>query len=143
MKTCTKCNEEKPLSEFSFRNISEQKYQAQCKTCIAQRDKDSYNTESRKLSIRKAAKSSQERAKQFLIDYKEEKGCCKCGDKRHYVLDFHHERDKEYDVATGVYKGMSTSRLMEEINKCVVICANCHRELHHLERMEINSVVEY
>jgi hypothetical protein len=52
------------------------------------------------------------------------------GHTRHQ-LDFHHidPNDKEYSVAS--MNKFPYKRLAKEINKCVLLCANCHRDLHH------------
>jgi L-lysine 2,3-aminomutase len=74
--------------------------------------------------------------KQLVIELKK-KGCTVCGyTKCHVALEFHHsENDKESSVAYAAHQ--STMRvLLEEIDKCTLLCANCHRELHHKERME-------
>jgi hypothetical protein len=55
-------------------------------------------------------------------------GCAICGEKEPCCLDFHHLRDKEFVVSAGV--DVSKERLFDEIDKCVVLCANCHRKLH-------------
>jgi len=58
-------------------------------------------------------------------------GCKVCGDKRYYVLDFHH-RDpgqKDLGIADAIWN-WSPKRLQAEIDKCDVLCANCHRALH-------------
>jgi hypothetical protein len=50
--------------------------------------------------------------------------------KTYYALEFHHETDdKKYTVSK--MKTLSIKTVMKEIEKCIVICANCHREIHH------------
>ena len=75
--------------------------------------------------------------KQIIDEYKSEHGCGKCGDLRPYVLDFHHKngKEKEENVSDMVRKGHSLETLQNEIGKCIVLCANCHRELHYLEKL--------
>ena len=65
--------------------------------------------------------------------YKSSKGCKKCGEKRFYVLDFHHPdpRQKEFNISDKIRNKFED--LMSEIEKCDVLCANCHREWHYLE----------
>jgi hypothetical protein len=60
--------------------------------------------------------------------------CTKCSEKRWYVLDFHHLGDKDIDVSRMVNDSYSIKKIKEEIRKCIVLCANCHRELHFLEK---------
>lgn len=55
------------------------------------------------------------------------KGCLLCWGKEE--LTFHHLRDKEDEVTTLVCKPVSTKKLREEINKCVVLCRTCHDDV--------------
>lgn len=56
---------------------------------------------------------------------------CVCGESDPVCLDFHHTSDdKELAIADAVQKGWGLERIMREVAKCVVICANCHRKLH-------------
>lgn len=43
-----------------------------------------------------------------------------------YVMDFDHLRDKKFDVSR--MSNYSVEQIMEEVGKCEVVCANCHRE---------------
>lgn len=55
--------------------------------------------------------------------------CKDCGNRYpHYVMDFDHVRGlKDMSVAAGLARGWSIERLQREIDKCEVVCANCHR----------------
>lgn len=71
--------------------------------------------------------------KQFLAEEKLRQGCVDCGYKEHAVaLDFDHvDGDKTINVS----KIRSMKVAIEEIKKCVVRCANCHRVVSQ-ERLE-------
>ena len=59
--------------------------------------------------------------------------CLRCGENDAVCLDFHHRDPKEKSEALGRaiwYNGWSKARILQEIGKCVVLCANCHRKLH-------------
>lgn len=57
-------------------------------------------------------------------------GCCSnCGESRHWVLEFHHEGDKEFGV--GSLLGGRLSKAKKESEKCILLCSNCHREIHN------------
>ena len=70
----------------------------------------------------------------WFIDYKKGLSCIRCDDNRFYVLDFHHEEDdKEFDVSRISRIGYSKKAILKEVEKCIPVCANCHRELHYLK----------
>ena len=46
------------------------------------------------------------------------------------VLDFHHINPKEKDPKAGSMWMWSRQRLKKELDKCILVCANCHREEH-------------
>jgi hypothetical protein len=59
--------------------------------------------------------------------------CTKCGFNHTAALDFHHEdpRTKEHNV-NRLISNKQFKKAYEEIKKCIVLCANCHR-IHHYE----------
>ena len=63
-------------------------------------------------------------------------GCSQCGEKRIACLDLHHvdPSTKLYTIAVCVSNVVSKQKLLDEIAKCIVLCANCHRCLHYEER---------
>lgn len=67
----------------------------------------------------------------FICNYKLSRGCSVCGyNKCASALDFHHkENGKEISVSQMIRK-KGLKAIKEEIKKCEVLCANCHRELH-------------
>jgi hypothetical protein len=62
--------------------------------------------------------------------------CAICGDTRWYVLDFHHINGKDFTISEKVREGCSLNTIKKEIEKCILVCANCHRELHYKERLK-------
>ena len=63
-----------------------------------------------------------------IIANAKSQGCSCCNEKEHACLDFHHLDGKDKNVSAML--GMSDSKVEEEISKCVVLCANCHRKVH-------------
>ncbi len=60
--------------------------------------------------------------------------CCICGyNKCITALEFHHIYAKEAKGFGFVVNGMLASwkKLIEELKKCILVCSNCHREIHH------------
>lgn len=76
---------------------------------------------------------------QWLREYKKTRRCEKCGFADFRALEFHH-RDpslKEFEISNGM-RGFSRERLMAEIAKCALLCANCHRIEHYGQRGELD-----
>lgn len=61
-----------------------------------------------------------------------ENGCSRCGYNRcAQALQFHHHNDdKEGNIARWTAQGHSFGKILGEIQKCVLLCANCHAEEH-------------
>lgn len=68
--------------------------------------------------------------KQYIDDYKLCRGCQICNyNKYASALVFHHPNDdKKFGI--GSRKAFGLERLKKEMEKCVVLCMNCHAELH-------------
>lgn len=65
----------------------------------------------------------------ILDEIKLAQGCQECGYKKHpAALDFDHinPSEKEFTIGTS-YTSVSIKRLLDEVAKCQVLCANCHR----------------
>lgn len=61
-----------------------------------------------------------------------DKSCIKCGENHIGCLDFHHRdpSQKELEVTKMAHKKYGKDRILQEISKCDILCANCHRKLH-------------
>lgn len=70
------------------------------------------------------------RTKQKLIDYKGGK-CQVCAyDRCIQALEFHHLDLSEKDFTISGSKVHNIEKMKAELDKCVLLCANCHREVH-------------
>lgn len=73
-------------------------------------------------------KTRQQQHIEYIRAIKLEKGCSKCGYNKHAVaLDFNHLDPSTKDVSVSRMSGYSKERIDEEIAKCEILCANCHR----------------
>jgi hypothetical protein len=85
---------------------------------------------------RDASNASNRKYKQSLRDlineYKKAGVCVRCGVGDYRILDFHHidPAQKKFELNTGLKKSMGARALLDEIAKCELVCANCHRLLH-------------
>jgi hypothetical protein len=74
------------------------------------------------------------KSKQDIIREVKDRPCAVCGVKYHpCAMDFHHVAEKEKRQNVGVMVGptFTIKELIEEIQKCVVLCATCHRLVTH------------
>ena len=69
--------------------------------------------------------------RKLIREIKENSGCVKCGYNKCYAaLDFHHLANKHLSINSAVSKRWSWTRIQKEIDKCIVLCKNCHAESH-------------
>jgi len=71
--------------------------------------------------------------KKWFEDYKKNLKCSKCSEKHPSTIDFHHKKGekKEKGVSYLVANGYSINYIKKELNKCMILCANCHRKVHY------------
>jgi len=119
----------KPLTEeqkLAHKERSRLYYQRN-KEKIKQRTSD-YGKNNRTLT-RKASKKFRSKKYNEFIEFKKTLSCIKCGESDYNCLDFHHtDPSVREDNISNIYH--STGKFQEELKKCVVLCANCHRKAH-------------
>ena|SRR5579859_5269891 len=74
-----------------------------------------------------------EELREWLRRYKSKLHCIECGENHPACLQFHHRErtDKSFTISSIIgATSISVKRLEEEINKCEVLCGNCHA-MHH------------
>ena len=110
MQNCSKCSTE--LNESNAYKKGN-RYQSLCKSCFTDY-------------------VSQRWVKRKLEAVQSKGGKCQCCgyDKYHGALEFHHLDPKEKDFDWRKTRQMSKTKLQDELDKCVLLCANCHREVH-------------
>jgi len=131
-KKCTQCNLEKEFTEFFVKNKEKKLLHSQCKSCYnrKRKSKEHYNKYKNeyleRINKRKAIKINENRQK--LLEYFKEHSCIKCGETNPIVLEFDHrdEKDKKRGIAT-MMTSYNWETILVEIEKCDVLCANCHR----------------
>ena len=114
-----------------------------CSTCKIQLNEDNaYKKGKRLQSYCKPCmnKIFQDRWKQRKLDAIQYKGgkCQVCGYSKYYgALEFHHRNPEEKEFAWQKMRLVSKDRLTAELDKCDLLCANCHREVHVELRSDI------
>lgn len=87
------------------------------------------------------SKAHRSRAKKAWLDYRSKQACSRCGFSHPAVIDFHHViREGKRSVT---WLAVSINNVKEAIReaeeKCIPLCANCHRILHFEERRVIKA----
>lgn len=154
-KICRKCGVEKPDSEFNKNRGSKDGLFSWCRSCANEQSRNWYKANkdrARKVqeiyvtTYPDRVKATQEKRHDKKLVYEKnryQKGkefieslkhpCEKCGDSRQYVIDFHHINpdEKKFNVSEGA-TGRSFVSIINEVEKCVCLCRNCHTEFHYL-----------
>lgn len=90
----------------------------------------------------KRVKNRRNRIKEELVKYKGGK-CEICGyDKCINALEFHHLDPNEKDFTIGQYSTLSFDKIKNEVDKCILVCSNCHREIHYNEHLATRKKCE-
>lgn len=132
MKTCTKCGKEKDLDQFAVRKNKNGIRQSWCRECFRLWNKEAYRSGRRKKQVLERAKKQKAYLQAFVRRVKLRYGCSKCGYKKHYAaIDFHHVEEKDKVIGQLANNGCSIATMKAEMRKCILLCANCHREYHH------------
>lgn len=127
-KKCYKCSQTKDVSEFNKNKRRPDGLQTKCRECSKAGFKEHYQSNDQYYRD----KNQQRRIAivQFLYDYLLQHPCVDCGETEPACLDFDHRDgvEKSFGLALARKHMYSIERLMEEIAKCDVKCANCHRK---------------
>lgn len=131
---CNVCGEDQPLENFSWRNKKRGIRHGHCKACHAAYRRKHY-LENRELYIQKARrwndlhKADRKAAmRAYILEYFQVHPCVDCGETDPLVLEFDHVRGKKKaTISYLVQADAGLQNLKEEIAKCEVRCANCHR----------------
>lgn len=127
---CTKCRTEKSLTDFNWRSRARGTTQSWCKACHGSHAHDYYhNTPGRKASLRRRSKRIRAENRQKVFDFLRANPCVDCGEPDPVVLEFDHvdPKTKRCCVSLLTREDYAWATIQQEIDKCQVRCANCHR----------------
>jgi L-lysine 2,3-aminomutase len=126
LKKCSGCLIEKSIERFSKNKSKKDGLQTICKDCRKVYWNNHYKN-NKQYYIDKAA-TRKKQIKHDFWNWLSTQSCTDCGISDIRVLEFDHRlrEEKEYNIAYLVGRGQD-KYLLEEIQKCDIVCANCHR----------------
>lgn len=141
MKRCSKCKCDKPLSEFAWRSKTRNILHGQCNECRRVTAQQSYikNKENIKLAVKIRKKLYKDKSSKW----KSRLSCVICDEDYIKCLDFHHidAHTKEFDIS-GMTSRYPLTTILKEVEKCIVVCSNCHRKIHGGLIVITNELIE-
>jgi L-lysine 2,3-aminomutase len=99
-----------------------------CRSCRSAYHRRHYLANKRQYIAHAAKSKKRQRIKRtrLILEFFATHPCVDCGETDPVVLEFDHLHDKAFEVTQGL-EWRSWQRILEEIEKCEVVCANCHR----------------
>lgn len=133
MKKCIKCKIEKPLVDYNKRNTTKDGVDTRCRECVNKRRRDNIRQNPNHIAYTKKHR----KIRSDYVSLKKQSGCVRCGySKCEKALTFHHidQTTKIDTIANLVSRLAKLEVIEEEIQKCILLCFNCHAELHEEEK---------
>jgi hypothetical protein len=126
---CSRCEISKPVAEFNFRNRAKGVRHIYCRECGNEFTRSHYRR-NRRQYIERSMRANVRR-REFMRETKS-RPCADCGVQYpYYVMDFDHRVGEEKVFEMNRVSYVTLGALKREIEKCDVVCANCHRERTH------------
>jgi hypothetical protein len=123
------CRELKSEDDFAWQRIAENTRDSYCRSCRAAYKQMHYAANKARYKGNASAYTWRMALLRtaWLFDYFTTHPCTDCGESDPLVLEFDHLGDKRFSISIGMRK-KSWDAVLAEIEKCEVVCANCHRK---------------
>ena len=127
-KWCSRCKLEKSVEEFNWRRKARGERDTHCRPCRAAYKREHYARHRQRYidqaAVRKRALADERTA--CLLDFFATHPCVDCGEDDPVVLEFDHLGDRLFTIGPALSQ-RRWQLILDEIAKCLVVCANCHR----------------
>ena len=139
---CYRCHASKPAEEFAWRRKERGQRDSFCRSCRSAYGKEHYAA-NRQRYIDQARVSKEalrlDRTR-FLLEFFKGHPCVDCGEGDPVVLEFDHLGDKSFSIGAKLVH-FAWQTILEEIEKCEVVCANCHRRRTARRRGAVRAIL--
>jgi hypothetical protein len=131
-KKCNKCQEDKELDEFYWRNKTLGQKHNICKVCSEsnRKSKEHYQKYKNEYIVRVKKRKAELVAKNrvCMLEYLKTHHCVDCGESNPIMMEFNHLKPEEkvYNISQ-MMSDFSWDKILSEIEKCEVVCANHHK----------------
>lgn len=126
-KRCTRCGEDKPMTDFAPHRFARDGRASACRACRPAIDRKSKENPAVKARVDASKEKWRRLNMEAVYRYLMTHPCVDCGEADPIVLDFDHVSGEKIDSISRLLRRSSWARIMSEIEKCEVRCANCHR----------------
>ncbi len=128
IKRCSRCEREKKVNSFNWKNKKNRIRQSACKECTRssirkhyESNKDYYKTKAKHVNAKR-----NKRNHKMALEYFREHPCVDCGETDPRCLTFDHVRGKKFKCVSRLMYQCKWETIKKEIAKCEVRCGNCH-----------------
>jgi hypothetical protein len=131
LKKCSRCGIEQPISGFQWKNRARGWYRSWCRSCARAYSHQHYldNAETYKARRRRRGGNGRARVRALVTEYLTQHPCVDCGEASRAVLEFDHRDPSQKRLPVSRLAEIAGWRtVLQEIEKCDVRCANCHRK---------------
>ena len=136
MKVCTKCHVLKNESDYFVKVKKTGRLHTQCKDCYKLHRKTYYAEHYSKYGDLYRSRAKERRVivktnlRSKMLEYLQGKACSICGENDIRTFEFDHINPslKSFGIARAIGDGMKWDNILIEIQKCRILCANCHKK---------------
>jgi len=138
-KPCSKCQVVRPVNDFNFRHRATSIRHSYCRDCGKNFTRSHYRRNKRLYLDRNTLTYERHR---HIVRQAKSKPCADCGVQYpFYVMDFDHRDGAAKSFELNSVQRKTIKAILLEIEKCDVVCSNCHRERTYQRRLQMHLPV--
>jgi hypothetical protein len=130
---CPKCKLDLNEDAFAKNRTRKNGHSSYCKKCNKTIKDKHYNNN--KIDYKNKVDNRRSVIKNYILDIKKKSKCKFCDENHISCLQFHHldKNEKDFSISDVTQLGVSIEKVNLELEKCIIVCSNCHFKLHYNE----------